>query len=80
MITSGICPLCGGKTLVKEVTEVIRGGGHTASIRVQAEVCEQCGERLYTPEVIRHFEEIKAKLQREETEEFEPIGTSFQVI
>jgi len=80
MMRSEICAICGGETTVKEVTEVIRGGGHTASIKVKAEVCQHCGERLFTSSQIRYFEEIKAKLERQETEEFEPVGTAFQVV
>lgn len=80
MILSKICPICGSNTVIKEVTEVIRGGKHTATLKVEAEVCLRCGERLYTPETVRYFEDIKAKLEREETEEFQPVGKSFEVV
>lgn len=78
MIMSEICPLCGGGTILKEVTEVIRGGNHTAIVKVQAEVCTRCGERLYTPEFVKHCEDIKTKLENNETEEFKPLGISFR--
>lgn len=80
MTTSDICPVCGGDTIVKSVTQVIKGGNHTASVSIEAEVCLRCGERLYTPEVIQQFETIRAKLKSNDTEQFKPVGTSFQVV
>ena len=50
------------------------------SLRIKVEVCLLCGEQLYTPEVVRQFEEIEAKLEYQETAEFELLGQSFQVI
>lgn len=74
------CPRCGGTVIEKEVTEVLYGGVNTAILRVKAGVCLLCGERLYTPEIVRQFEEIEAKLEQQETAEFEPVGQSFQVV
>ncbi len=73
------CPVCGGALLAKEVEKLIRGANHVAILRVPAEVCLHCGERLYTQEVVARFEQIKAKLERQETSEFETLGLSFQV-
>ena len=73
------CPICGGELVHKEVEKLLRGGNHTASLKVRAEVCLHCGERLYSPEVIRRFEEIRGKLKREETTGFEAVGQAFQV-
>ncbi len=73
------CPVCGGAVVEKEVKEVLSGGINTAFIKVKAGVCLHCGERLYTPETIRKFEEIEAKLKSQDTSEFHPIGKSFQV-
>ncbi len=73
------CPRCGGTVIEKEVTEVLYGGVNTAILRIKAGVCLLCGERLYTPEIVRQFEEIEAKLEQQETAEFEPVGQSFQV-
>jgi len=64
----------------KEVEKLLRGGAHTALLRVKAEVCLRCGERLYSQETVRRFEEIKAKLKRQETSEFKPMGLSFEVV
>jgi YgiT-type zinc finger domain-containing protein len=72
------CPVCGGEMIVKEVEKLLRGGIHTATITVQAEVCLHCGERLYSQETVRRFEQIRAKLERQEVTEFQPLGQSFQ--
>ena len=74
------CPVCGGELVEKEVEKLLRGGGHTALLKVRAEVCLRCGERLYSQETVRRFEEIKAKLKRQETSEFKPMGVSFEVV
>ena len=73
------CPVCGGELVEKEVEKILRGGANTAVLKVCAEVCLRCGERLYSQEIVRRFEQIKAKLERQETEEFRAIGVSYQV-
>lgn len=74
------CPVCGGELIEKEVEKLLRGGENTAVLRVSAEVCLHCGERLYSQETVRHFEEIRAKLKRKETADFKALGRSFQVV
>jgi YgiT-type zinc finger domain-containing protein len=74
------CPVCGGEMVEKEVEKLLRGGIHTAAITVKAEVCLHCGERLYTPETVRRFEQIRTKLARKEVAEFQPLGQSFQAV
>ncbi len=73
------CPRCGRKVIVKEVEEIVRGGPHTAIIRVEAHVCHRCGERLYDVATVRRFEQIRLMLERDETAGFKAIGQSFQV-
>lgn len=73
------CPICGGELIEKEVEKLLRGGINTAVIKVHADVCLHCGERLYSQETVRRFEEIRSKLERQETVEFQPLGLSFQV-
>jgi len=63
----------------KTVEKLLRGGIHTAVVHVQAEVCLKCGERLYSAGTIQWFEQIRAKLERQEVADFEPLGQSFQV-
>jgi len=74
------CPLCGGETVEKDVEEILRGGADTAVVKVRAEVCLHCGERLYSMETVRWFEQIQAKLERHEVDEFHPLGHSYQVV
>lgn len=74
------CPICGGELVEKEVEKLLRGGIHTAILKVKAEVCLHCGERLYSQETVRRFEEIREKLERRETADFQPLGQSFQVV
>ena len=73
------CPICGGELVEKEVEKLLRGGKHTAILRVQAEVCLHCGERAYTQDTVRYFEQIRSKLRRQEISEFQPLGQSFEV-
>ena len=67
-------------TIEKEVEKLLRGGRHTAVVTVHAEVCLRCGERLYSKETISRFEQIRAKLARQEVVDFQPLGQSFQVV
>jgi YgiT-type zinc finger domain-containing protein len=73
------CPVCGGKMVEKNVEKVLRGGVNTVVMNVCAEVCLRCGERLYSQETVRRFEQIKAKLERQETGDFQAIGVSYKV-
>ena len=73
------CPICKGEIAEKEVEKVLKGGTNTAIIKVKAEVCLHCGERLYTPETVSRFEGIRKKLSQEDVSEFELIGKTFHV-
>jgi YgiT-type zinc finger domain-containing protein len=73
------CPVCGGEMIEKDVEKLLRGGVHTAVLTVRAEVCLRCGERLYPQETVRRFEQIRAKLERQDVAGFQPVGRSFQV-
>lgn len=59
--------------------EITPGGSHTASITVTAEICLHCGERLYNEKTVRRFEEIRHKLEHQQTSAFQPMGQSFRV-
>lgn len=80
MTSSKKCPTCGGAILEKDVEKLLRGGDDTAILTVRAGVCLHCGERLYTPETVRRFEEVRAKLRNHQTAGFKPVGQSFQVV
>jgi YgiT-type zinc finger domain-containing protein len=79
MIPISSCPVCGGELIEKQVEKLLRGGNNTAVLEVQAEVCLHCGERLYSLETVRRFEQVRAKLERGQVEEFQPLGQSFRV-
>jgi YgiT-type zinc finger domain-containing protein len=55
------CPIYGGELKNKVVEKILHGGSHTAILKVNAEVCLHCGERLYTEDVVRLFENIRRK-------------------
>jgi len=73
------CPVCGGELIEKEVEKLLKGGVNTAVLKVTAEVCLQCGERLYSEETVRRFEQIRRKLATDNVVEFQPIGQTYQV-
>jgi YgiT-type zinc finger domain-containing protein len=73
------CPVCGGELVEKEVDKILRGGDNFATVRVHADVCTHCGERLYSLATVRFFEEIQSKLEKKETADFQPLGQSFLV-
>ena len=77
---SEICPSCGFTSLEnKNINYLINGGNNTALIPVNAEVCEHCGEILFTQDQVENFEDIKKKLENEQTENFIPIGKNYKV-
>ena len=75
----GKCPVCSGELVRKDVEKLLHGGKHTAVISVSAEVCLHCGERLYSEDTVKRFEEIRVKLAQEQTTDFQPMGQAFQV-
>ncbi|MDY6786103.1 MAG: YgiT-type zinc finger protein [Cyanobacteriota bacterium] len=56
------CPVCGGNVVEKEVVEVLHGGDNTAILMVDSIVCQRCGERFYSLNTVRKFEEIKKSI------------------
>ena len=48
-------------------------------MKVSAEVCLRCGERLYAEEAVKTFELIRNKLREQEFSCFKAVGTSFTV-
>jgi YgiT-type zinc finger domain-containing protein len=73
------CPVCGGELVEKQVEKLLQGGNNTAVLEVQAEVCLRRGERLYSVETVRQFEQVRAKLERGQVEEFQPMDQSFRI-
>lgn len=73
------CPICGGNLESKQVEKLISNGGNTVSMKVSADVCLHCGERLYAEDVVKSFEEIRGKLRKHEFGHFKTLGQSFTV-
>lgn len=79
MIPFNKCPICNGEVVEKEVEKLLRGGNNTAVVKVKAEVCLHCGERLYSAETVRYFEQIRNKLARQEVSDFQLLGQTYQI-
>ncbi len=74
------CPICGKELITKKVEKLLRGGNNTAIVKVEAEVCLHCGERLYSEDSIHWFEEIRNKLNSQKITEYQPVGKTYQVV
>jgi len=74
------CPVCGGELIEKTIEKLLRGGNNIASLKVKAEVCSHCGERLYSTATVKHFEEIRKKLLHKEKKGLKAIGKSFEAV
>ncbi len=74
----GKCPICGGEVIEKKVDKLLKGGSNSAIVTVQAELCLHCGERMYSEETVRKFENIRQKLEKKETSDFETVGKFFK--
>jgi len=73
------CPICSGELEDKQVEKLLRDGGNTVSMKVKAEVCLHCGERLYAEDVVKSFEEIRCMLKKQEFSHFKTLGQSFTI-
>lgn len=73
------CPVCGGELIEKEVEKLLKGGKHTAVLGVSTHVCLHCGERLYSADTIKRFEDIRSQLAEGQTTDFQLVGRAFQV-
>ena len=73
------CPSCGGELAEKFVEKLLRGGSDTAVLKVRADVCVRCGERLYPVDTVKRFEAIRTQLERHDTAGLKPVGRSFRV-
>lgn len=73
------CPVCGGDLETKLVEKLLRGGVDTLSLKVSADVCLHCGERLYAEDVVKSFEVIRGRLRNQEFDHFKTLGQSFTV-
>jgi YgiT-type zinc finger domain-containing protein len=54
---------CPGGYEMKTVMHTVRSGGRVIVIdHVPAEVCDVCGDVLFTPQTVRHIEDLLANL------------------
>ncbi len=61
----GKCPLCGGTTNTESVDITESLGGKIVLIKdIKAEVCSQCGERLYSSSEIKKIEVLLHKVKQ----------------
>ena len=74
------CPTCGYELIEKNLTKLLSGGSHTASMKVKAKVCQHCGKRLYSEDTVKRCEEIRRQLACGDTAGFKALGQSFQVV
>lgn len=79
MIPFEKCPVCGGELETKRVEKLLRGGDNTVALKVDADVCRHCGERLYAENVIKAFEVIRKKLEQHDFGNLKAVGQSFTI-
>ena len=68
----GKCPLCGGETDKKmvETQEYINGRLYIID-NVEAEVCRQCGERMYSGQELEKIETLREKISKNQAKPIE---------
>ena len=60
----GMCPICGGKTSIKRVDVTESAGKRLVLIKkVEAEVCSQCGERMYSVATMQRLDSLMQKVK-----------------
>lgn len=53
------CDLCGGKTEKKSISYSLFYEGHWIIVEhVPARVCQQCGEKLFSPDTVEQLQKI----------------------
>jgi YgiT-type zinc finger domain-containing protein len=58
------CPQCGGALdYDRKVERAVRYKDDVALVKVRADVCTQCGERLYRPEMVDVMEQARDSLK-----------------
>ena len=79
MVPFSKCPMCGCELVRQQTEKLLRGGTTLATMTVDAEVCLHCGEKPYSSDTIRSFDQIRRKLDQQQFAEFEVIGRAFRV-
>ena len=47
----------------REVEELLSVGDYIVRCKVPATVCRHCGERYFSPETVRQFEDIRSRVR-----------------
>ena len=62
------CPRCGGSLdHDREVEKAIRYKDDVALVKVTADICTQCGERVFAPPMVELMERARESLKRPAT-------------
>ncbi|OQX22549.1 MAG: hypothetical protein BWK75_00435 [Candidatus Altiarchaeales archaeon A3] len=56
------CPICGGKVEEKKTDKIINAGRDFVILEVNAGVCEDCNEKIYTKETHEQIQKIREEL------------------
>ena len=73
------CVLCGGNVKRKHVEEEIRVNHDFGMVNIDAEVCENCGERYFDEGVVDHLRSIKHSLVERKLKT-RKIGSVYEIV
>lgn len=73
-----VCPTCGGELAEKSVEKLLKGCPNMATITVEAMVCLRCGECFYPEETVKRFENVRARLARDQTDGLALVGGAYE--
>ena len=75
------CALCGGKVEQRKIKKMIRIGGDVFVVKeIPAEVCIDCNEAYFTPEVVKRLQRLRSDLKdKEKIAKLEMIGYTYEV-
>jgi len=57
------CPLCGGRMEMKMAEVQVSYRSYTKTIKVNAYICQKCGERIYTPEAEAKIRQVEEEMR-----------------
>ena len=72
------CVLCGGTLLNKVVEEEVRVENNHYLVKMEVEVCQDCGERYYREGQIDELIQWKKKL-KDSGSQYQEVGKVYQV-
>jgi len=69
------CFRCGSTEIVaKGVEELVRRGPYVVALRLEADVCSNCGERYLKRQDVSAIEDVRRRLERGELDGFRVTG------